>query len=112
MQAHFNIPQLLRRRRKEGIEIVEFVPVREAFTPQVGITMLQDVSGWVNNDKKTGKKWHLNMGKTYYVDKETADRYILKGYAKGDLSRVYSDDEIAEIRSTTVTMNIGGVPRG
>lgn len=96
----FNIPQLLRAKRKAKVPlVVEFLPVQEVFKPQRYIRMLKDVSGWVNKDKLTGKKWHFNTGQEYYVDADVADEFIIKGYAKGDLSRKYSADEIAEIRA-------------
>lgn len=94
-----NIPGLLRAKRKRQFEVVEFVPVERVFKPQSEIKMLKDVTGWVNRDKRTGKKWHFNTGKTYYVDAELADEFIIKGYARGSLSRYYSDDEAEQIKA-------------
>jgi hypothetical protein len=32
-------------------------------------------------------------GEEYDLDDETSDRFIVRGYAEGDLSRVYTDEE-------------------
>ena len=33
-------------------------------------------------------------GQKYDLPKELSDRYVLRGYAEGDLSREYSDQEV------------------
>jgi hypothetical protein len=108
-----NIPGILRARRKAKVGTVEFLPVSSVFRPQREVVMLKDVTGWVNNDKRTGKKWHFNTGGKYYIDDNMADSFILKGYAEGQLSRSYSEDEIAEMRSAVQTINTpAGGPNG
>ena len=39
-------------------------------------------------------------GLSYRVPKQEADALILKGYAEGELSRPYSDEEVSSLRST------------
>jgi hypothetical protein len=39
-------------------------------------------------------------GEEYDLDTETADRFILLGYAEGAVSRPYSDDELAALAAT------------
>lgn len=107
-----NIPGILRAKRKARFKPVVFTPVENVFKPQHRIEMLKDVSGWVNNDKSTGTKWHMQFGKVYFVDSETADSFIVKGYAKGELSRHYSDDEMAQIKSSVANIGMGGVLNG
>ena len=55
---------------------------------------------------KNGKKFNMDPdggeagNGEYWLDQHIADQYIIKGYAVGELSRNYSDDEKAQIRST------------
>jgi hypothetical protein len=46
------------------------------------------------------KEYDLVSGKTYDLPEEIADEYILKGYASGDVSRVFSEEEVAELKRT------------
>jgi len=86
------------------LEPVKFVPIKkDPFKPQTRITMVQDVGGKFENPIY---RYSLAAGKSYWVDEDIADNFIIKGYASGKLSREYSDDERAQIRSSvqTVTM--------
>jgi len=87
-----------RRRLKEAkaLEPVVFAPVRRnPLKPQIKIKMHQSIHGRF----KDGKHYDLEAGKSYWVDQEKADEFIVKNYASGILSRPYSDDEMANIRS-------------
>lgn len=101
-------PQVSRRQRKEGQAYKGMVPIIEAFKPVVTILMLKDVTGWVNGDKSTGYKWHMNADQAYMVDQDKADEFIIKGYAKGKLSRKFSEDEIAQIKAGIFNISLGG----
>lgn len=108
-----NIPGILRAKRRVPIEEVRFLPITQVFKPQRHVVMLKDVTGWVNNDKRTARKWHFSAGKEYFIDTDVADQFIVKGYAKGELSRHFSDDELAEIRASVVNIShIGGATHG
>lgn len=107
-----HLPKVDRARRKAALPEPEFITVKEAFKPQRQMLMLKDVTVWANKDKRTGKKIHLNTGMIYYVDDVVADEFILKGYADGELSRAYSDDEVAEIRSAIQNINMPGARNG
>ena len=45
-------------------------------------------------------------GETYRLPAEKADSFILKGYADGDLSRVYGDVEVAELTANSQTVGV------
>jgi hypothetical protein len=45
-------------------------------------------------------------GRTYYLDAEKADEFILKGYADGSLSREYTDDDRLNLLATVQTVNL------
>ena len=45
-------------------------------------------------------------GKDYELDDETADRFILRGYAEGELSREYADGEAEDITGGTQTVSV------
>ena len=47
-------------------------------------------------------------GEQYELDTETADRWILLGYANGDLSRTYSEEEHAAIEAASQGVSLGG----
>lgn len=85
--------------------VIKFVPVEHVFKPQRQVRLLKDVTGWVNGDKRTGKKWHMRCGDIQYLDNRLADEFIIKGYAMGELSREYSEMERSEILATIT--NIG-----
>jgi len=40
------------------------------------------------------------------LDPETADRFILLGYAEGDLSRAYDHDEVAAIEASSQGVDV------
>ena len=42
----------------------------------------------------------LIAGKTYRLKRDVADKLILRGYASGELSRVYTGDEANALRGT------------
>lgn len=58
--------------------------------------------------------YDLVAGKSYWVDQEKADEFIVKGYAEGILSREYSDDERAAILATIQVIDLkqGGLTNG
>lgn len=45
-------------------------------------------------------------GKTYTLEPQLADSFILKGYATGELSRDYTEDEQAALRSNMQTVAV------
>ena len=47
-------------------------------------------------------------GETYDLPDEVADGFILKGYAEGQLSREYSQEEIAAALDLHQAVSIGG----
>ena len=50
----------------------------------------------------------LVAGRTYKVIAEQADELIVKEYAEGELSRPFSDEERAVMRSNMQVVNFGG----
>ena len=94
------LPSYFERQRVRAatkLEPVEFAPVRRnPLKPQTKIVMKQSLHGRFQN----GKHYDLVAGKPYWVDQEKADEFIVKGYAEGIMSRKYSDDEVAAIRSS------------
>lgn len=46
-------------------------------------------------------------GKSYRLPKALADQYIVKGYAEGNLSRAYSDEERQLLMGPTQVITIG-----
>lgn len=98
-----NLPDFARRRLK--LEPITFAPVQRVFKPQREVTITRDLSGWV--DRRRRVKFHLPKGWHGYIDAETADQWIVKGYAKGQLSRTYSDDERAELLADVTVLNLG-----
>lgn len=61
---------------------------------------------------KNGKHFDLVAGEDYWVDEAKADEFIIKGYAVGELSRNYSDDEKAQIRASVQVIQGPGVANG
>lgn len=47
-------------------------------------------------------------GESYEIPDETADRFVILGYANGDLSRGYSDDEVQEFLASKQEVSLGG----
>lgn len=84
---------------------VTFVSAKDAFKPQVKVTMTRDVNGYVNRARRI--KWHLAAGQTYYVDEEKAVELIVKGYAHGELPRAVSDGEREEFESQKQVIRLG-----
>ena len=62
---------------------------------QTQITMITSVFGH-NPD---GSDYELVAGEEKFVDADRADEFIIKGYATGNLSRDFSDDEQNQIKS-------------
>lgn len=77
---------------------------------QTKIKMINSVHGYFRD----GTHYSLDAGKSYWVDSPKADEYIVKGYAEGNLSRKYSDDEAAAIRAsiTVVSLDQEGLING
>lgn len=69
---------------------------------QTKITMLNSIHGYF----KDGTRYNLVAGKSYWVDEPKADEYIVKGYATGQVSRKYSDDEVAAIRASITVVSL------
>lgn len=96
----------IRRQQRKRFRSVRFVPVTQAFKPQIEVTFIKDVSGWVDHDR--GLRYSFAAGRSYMVDEDTAVNFIVKGYASGELPRPVSDDEKAEIRSVMTTVGVPG----
>ena len=69
---------------------------------QTRIRMINSVHGRFKN----GKHYDLVAGEEYWVDEAKADEWILKGYAAGELSKDYTDDEIGGIRSNVQVVGV------
>jgi hypothetical protein len=99
--------------RKRNIPTVEFVPVEKAFKPMVEVVLLASVSGWVNDDKGTKKRWNLPAGSTQVIDDEHARDFVAKGYAAYRHKKDYkdsglTDEEIAERKASVTKLSLGG----
>lgn len=46
-------------------------------------------------------------GRKYWLPKMEADKYVIRGYASGKLSRHYTQPEMAELRANNTTIQIG-----
>jgi len=101
---------------RQAIEPVVFTPVvRDPLKPQTKIKMLTSVHGRFQPVRgQPQQRYDLVAGKSYWVDQEKADEFIVKGYAEGILSRAYSDDEVAAIRATiqVIGASVGGITHG
>ena len=77
---------------------------------QTRIRMINSVHGYF----KDGSHFNLTADMYYWIDQAKADEFIVKGYASGTLSRRYSDDEVAAIRSsiTVVSLDQEGLTNG
>jgi hypothetical protein len=94
----------LRLRREKELIVVEFAPIRKnPFKAQTRIHMLRDVSGKFKDPKY---RWQLTANEDYWVDEDVADQFIVKGYAQGQLSRTYSEDEVTNIRSNVQNISL------
>lgn len=105
----FNLPNFVLRRRKR--EDITFVEPREVFKPMVAVVAKKDISGWANRDRKV--KWSMSAGTKYYLDRETARKFMVKNYVYGPPGILddVSDDERAEIMSEVTIIGMG-VPNG
>jgi hypothetical protein len=45
-------------------------------------------------------------GESYVLDAELADRFIARGYATGDLSRPYTAEELASLKTSTQVVSL------
>jgi hypothetical protein len=93
----------IKRRQRKELYPVEFKPVN--WEPQVEVTFTQDVTGWLDHDKRV--RFHFQAGKSYHVDEQHAVEFIVKGYATGTLPRQVSENERADIRSVMTTIGLG-----
>lgn len=102
--------KLLELFRRDGgtskLEVVEFAPVSKETTRVTGVRMIASVGGKMPDGKA---RWELVGGKEYLVSSDLADKLIVNGWAVGKLSRKYSPDEIAEIRSHNQNIAPGGM---
>lgn len=86
----------------DSSEVLQVVK-RKRFQPQTSVLMLRDVGGKFEDGVH---RWSLSAGQKYWLDAEKADEFIIKGYAQGNLSRDYSEDEMAFIRSSMQTITL------
>lgn len=70
--------------------------------PQTKITPNRSIHGRFQN----GVHFELMAGRSYWVDSDKADEFIAKGYAEGNLSRKFSDDEIAALRGGITVVDV------
>lgn len=92
-----------RLREVKKLTPVQFAPVlKDPMKPQTKLKMLQSVHGRFQN----GVHFELVAGKSYWVDRDKADEFIAKGYAEGNLSRKFSDDEIAALRGGITVVQV------
>lgn len=47
-------------------------------------------------------------GETYDIPVELADRFIVRGYATGNLSRAHTPDEVAALNANHQEVTLGG----
>lgn len=95
------------RRRRQKLEPVTFVPVSKVFKAQVTVQAKLDLNGWANVEKRL--KWSVGKGELFYMDEDKAREFAVKGFVRvieGDVKPV-SDDEAAEIKSTSTTITLG-----
>lgn len=86
------------------LEPVTFVPIKKnPLKKQTRITTVQTISGKFKDPRY---RYNLEAGKSYWVDEDVADLFIVKGYATGKLSREYSDDERAMIRANVQSISM------
>jgi hypothetical protein len=108
------LPSFFQRREakaRKKFEPIKFRPVRRnPLKAQTKIRMVNSVHGKF----KDGVHYNMVAGKSYWVDSEKADEFIVKGYAEGNLSRKYSDDEVAAILAgiQVIDMDQGGLVNG
>lgn len=101
----FSTPNFTRRRQK--LEVVQFLPVKKAFKPQRLIRMNRDTNGWVSQADR--RKWSLQDGKEYAIDEDKAREFVIKGYAEPiGWKPIFSEDEKAEMMSSVTTISLGG----
>jgi len=101
-----NIPNFCGRRRR--LQPVTFVPVEQAFKPQIKVQALVDLNGWVDRDRKV--KFHIAKGSIGCIDADAAREFKAKGYVEiieGQVAPV-SQDELDQLLSTKVTISLGG----
>jgi hypothetical protein len=99
---------------------VEFVPIEGVLKPQIEVTALADISGWVTDSGELGsklqsskrRKFSLRAGATYYIDEPTARAWIAKGFVSGDLAKPLSEDEIADLRKDLTIIGPGSAGGG
>ena len=89
-----------RRGRQNGIYLPDAVPNRD-FKGEVAVKMKRTVAN-------TAGGWEYLSGRTYFVQPEVADEWIIKDYAEGKLSREYTNDERLALLATMQTIRLGG----
>jgi len=107
----FGIPRFEHRRQKADarLEPVRFHPVvRNPLVPQTKVRMHQSVGGKF----ESGDRWELISGNDYWLDDAKADEFIIKGYCSGNLSREYSENEQAQIRSNVQVVTMNSMEKG
>ena len=96
------------RQRRQKLEPVRFVPVAKAFKAQIQVQAVRDLNGWVSHERRL--KWAVKKNQVFYLDEDKAREFETKGYVRivnGEIQPV-SEDEAAEILSTSTTITLGG----
>jgi hypothetical protein len=97
------------------LEEVTFLPVTQAFKPQrmIKIRSGHDMSGWLNDDVETRKRWAMAGGKEYAIDEDKARDYIAKGYATPvGWDPELTDAEIEAAQSKRTIVDLGDASDG
>lgn len=101
-----NVPNFGKRRR--ALQPVTFVPVEQAFKPQIKVRATRDLNGWVDRDRKV--KFHIGAGRIGFMDADTAREFKAKGYVEiveGQVAPV-SQWELDDLLATKTTISLGG----
>jgi len=105
-KTNLRLPSFFRRRdekaNRDPTQLIE-LPAPKRLEPASRVTMLRDVAGKFEDPRY---RWSLGAGRSYFLPPEKADDFIIKGYAEGELSRTYTQDEIDSIRATVQTVTL------
>jgi hypothetical protein len=96
------------RARKPPFKPITFIAVERVFKAQVKVRATRDLNGWADREKRV--KWQLGHGRVGYLDEDKAREFAIKGYVEilDGTIKPYSEDEAAEVLSTTTTIGLGG----
>lgn len=96
-------------RKSRDLRPVTFVPIEQAFKPQVKVQAVRDLSGWVGGDKRNRVKWEIGKGRIGCIDADKAREFAAKGFVRileGKVEPV-SEDELAELLSQVTIIGPG-----